>query len=128
MAIQARQAASAYEHLGLQSAALSASQHQLITMLFDGAATAMRKARVLDSAGDVPARGTALSKAIDIIERGLRAALDFERGGELAVQLDSLYDYMIRRLMLANLRSDMGMVSEVEQLLDNVASAWKQIG
>lgn len=128
MAIHAHQAATAYQHLGVQSAALGASQHHLITMLFDGAAAAMRKARVLHSVGETGGRGTALSKAIDIIDRGLRAALDFERGGELATQLDSLYEYMIRRLMLANLRGDMGMVSEVERLLDNVASAWKQIG
>ncbi|WP_423821858.1 flagellar export chaperone FliS [Salinisphaera sp. SPP-AMP-43] len=126
--MQTRQAAQAYASVGLQSGAMSATPHQLIVMLFDGAQGALRKAGYALAAGDVSARGMALSKAIDIIERGLRAALDMERGGELAERLDSLYDYMVRRLMHANLRNDAEAVQEVERLLDDIASAWKQIG
>ncbi|HET7313525.1 flagellar export chaperone FliS [Salinisphaera sp.] len=126
--MQTRQAAQAYANVGLTSGVTSASPHQLVVMLFDGAQAALRKAGFALSAGDVPARGVALSKAIDIIERGLRAALDIERGGELAERLDALYDYMIRRLMQANLRGDGEAIAEVENLLDDIASAWKQIG
>ena len=123
-----QQAARAYADVGLTSKAMSASPHQLIVMLFDGALAALRKAGFALAAGDVPARGKALSKAIDIIERGLRDALDMERGGELAERLDSLYDYMVRRLIHANLRGDGEAIAEVERLLDDIASAWKQIG
>lgn len=126
--MQTRQAAQAYASVGLQSGAMSASPHQLIVMLFDGAQAALRKAGYALAAGDVSARGMALSKAIDIIERGLRAALDMERGGDLAERLDSLYDYMVRRLMHANLKNDAEAIQEVERLLEDIASAWKQIG
>lgn len=127
-AMHTRQAAHAYASVGLASSAMSATPHQLLVMLFDGAQAALRKAGFALTAGDVAGRGAALSKAIDIIERGLRAALDIERGGELAERLDALYDYMIRRLMQANLRADARAIAEVEQLLDDIASAWKQIG
>ncbi|RJS95195.1 flagellar export chaperone FliS [Salinisphaera sp. Q1T1-3] len=123
-----QQAARAYANVGLSSGAMSASPHQLIVMLFDGAQGALRKAEYALSVGDVGGRGSALSKAIDIIERGLRAALDMERGGTLAERLDALYDYMIRRLMQANLRGDAEAISEVARLLEEIGSAWKQIG
>jgi flagellar protein FliS len=123
-----RQAAQAYTNVGLESNAMSASPQQLIGMLFEGAQGALRKASHALERGDIPQRGQALSKAIDIIERGLRASLNTEKGGELAAHLDSLYDYMIRRLMRANLKGDGEAITEVSRLLDEIGTAWKQIG
>lgn len=123
-----RQAASAYARVGLASNAMSASPHQLITLLFDAARAALRKAGFALSAGDVAARGSALTRAIDIIERGLRAALDLDRGGALAQQLDALYAYMTRRLLVANLHADGQAIAEVERLLGDLADSWQQIG
>lgn len=125
---QPRQAARAYARVDLSSNAMSASPHQLVTLLFDGAQAALRKAGQAIAVGDAQARGTALSKAIDIIERGLRAGLDLDQGGELAVQLDLLYDYMTRRLLIANLKADGAAVAEVERLMGGIASSWKEIG
>ncbi|WP_439686682.1 flagellar export chaperone FliS [Cupriavidus oxalaticus] len=123
----ARQAINAYSQVGVQTGAMSASPHKLITMLYDGARSAIAKARFHLEAGDVPARGTAISKAIDIIDNGLRAVLDHEAGGEISANLESLYEYMVRRLMLANLRSDAALLAEVDALLESLASAWAQI-
>lgn len=128
MVMQARQAASAYAHVGLQTGAMSANPHQLITMLFDGAHAALKKGQWAIAQNDLAAKGIALTKAIDIIERGLRGALDFDQGKEIAEQLDSLYDYMIRSLMRANLRNDAQLIADVDTLLGNISSAWKQIG
>ncbi len=128
MGMQARQAAHVYANVGLQTGAMSASPHQLIVMLFDGARAALKKARRAIEQQDLAGKGQALSKAIDIIERGLAAALDYERGGELARQLGALYDYMVRTLMRANLHSDAALITEVETLLDTIGSAWRQIG
>lgn len=122
-----QQAAQAYASMGVESNAMSASPHQLIVMLFEGVQGALRKAGHALEAGDIPRRGQALSKAIDLIERGLRASLDTERGGGLAASLDSLYDYMIRRLMQANLKGDGEAITEVSQLLNEIATAWDQI-
>ncbi|EEQ09425.1 hypothetical protein ymoll0001_16830 [Yersinia mollaretii ATCC 43969] len=80
------------------------------------------------SQGDIPGKGTALSKAIDIINNGLSAGLDVEKGGEMAENLSALYDYMSRRLLHANLHNDEQAINEVAALLENIADAWRQIG
>ncbi|UIF91464.1 flagellar export chaperone FliS [Cupriavidus sp. UYPR2.512] len=123
----ARASANAYAQVGVQTGAMSASPQKLITMLYDGARSAIAKAKFNLEAGDVPARGNAISKAIDIIDNGLRAVLDHEAGGEISANLESLYEYMVRRLMLANLRSDAALLAEVDTLLESLASAWAQI-
>lgn len=117
----------AYAQISVESGVMSASPHQLIEMLFDGANSAPVRARLFLEQGDITAKGEALSKAINIIDNGLKAGLDQENGGELADHLSSLYDYMIRRLLLANLRNDSQAIEEVEGLLGNIAEASKQI-
>lgn len=117
----------AYAQIGVESAVMSASPHQLIVLLFDGALSALVRARLFMQQGELAAKGEALSKAINIIDNGLKAGLDNEHGGEIAENLSSLYDYMIRQLMLANLRNNVELIEEVEGLLTNIADAWKQI-
>ncbi|BCG08969.1 MULTISPECIES: flagellar export chaperone FliS [Buttiauxella] len=117
----------AYAQIGVESAVMSASPHQLIVLLFDGALSALVRARLFMQQGELAAKGEALSKAINIIDNGLKAGLDNEQGGEIAENLSSLYDYMIRQLMLANLRNNVELIEEVEGLLTNIADAWKQI-
>lgn len=118
----------AYAQVGIESALLSASPHQLVVLLFDGALSAMKKAAILIEQGDIPGKGQALSKAINIISSGLQSGLNHEVGGDLAANLDNLYDYMIRRLLQANLHNDLTAINEVVELLTNIAEAWKEIG
>ncbi|UQY42735.1 flagellar export chaperone FliS [Mixta hanseatica] len=118
----------AYAQVGVESAVMSATPHQLVVLLFDGALSAMKKAVILMEQGDIPGKGQALSKAINIITGGLRAGLNHEAGGEIAANLDGLYDYMTRRLLHANLHNDAEAIAEVERLLTNIADAWKEIG
>ncbi|AVY98553.1 flagellar export chaperone FliS [Enterobacter sp. RHB15-C17] len=118
----------AYAQVGVESAVLSASPHQLVVLLFDGALSAMKKAMILIEQGDIPGKGQALSKAINIISNGLQSGINHEVGGELATNLDSLYDYMTRRLLQANLHNDINAINEVVELLNNIADAWKEIG
>jgi flagellar protein FliS len=124
--------AGAYARVGLEIGAMSASPHQLITMLFDGARTAMGMARHHMASGDIAAKGEAISKAINIIDNGLKASLDASGGGkaaeELVTHLSALYDYVKQRLMYANLRNDPRMLDQAERLLDSVSSAWREIG
>ena len=58
---------------------------------------------------------------------GLRESLDFEKGKDLAVNLDSLYDYCIRRLTAAHAREDDEIFSEVMDLMINIRDAWRQM-
>ncbi|WP_316155974.1 flagellar export chaperone FliS [Cupriavidus sp. BIC8F] len=123
----ARASANAYAQVGVQTGAMSASPHKLIAMLYDGARAAIARAKFHLEGGSIVERGNAISKAIDIIDNGLRAVLDHEAGGEISANLESLYEYMVRRLMLANLRSDAALLAEVDTLLESLASAWAQI-
>ncbi|MCO7261273.1 flagellar export chaperone FliS [Dickeya zeae] len=123
-----KSASQAYAQVGVESAVMSAGPHQLIVMLFDGTKSALVRARILLEQNDVVGKGNALSKAIDIISNGLKLGLDMENGGELAENLADLYDYMVRRLLHANINNDLQAIMEVEALLDNIADAWKQIG
>jgi len=128
MVSYANKAASAYRKLGVETTAMSASPHQLIVLLFDGAHSALVRAQWAISQKDTPRKGQHLSKAIDIIELGLRAALDTQRGGEIAERLDGLYDYMSRTLVRANINNDTALIAHVDTLLDDIGSAWKQLG
>ncbi|KWT86045.1 MULTISPECIES: flagellar export chaperone FliS [unclassified Variovorax] len=127
-----RTGAGAYARLGVETQAMSASPHQLICMLFDGAITAIGLARHHIAEGDVAAKGRAISKAVGIVANGLKASLDAKAAGaagaELVANLSALYDYVIRRLLQANLRDDPRALDEAESLLENVASAWREVG
>lgn len=120
--------ASAYARVGVESGVMSATPHQLIVMLFDGALAAMRAARIHMEAGNVAEKGRSISKALDIVNSGLAAALDTEKGGEVAERLGSLYDYIARLLLAANLHNDLQSLEQAESLLENVASAWREMG
>ncbi|NUO85512.1 MAG: flagellar protein FliS, partial [Cupriavidus sp.] len=71
----ARASANAYAQVGVQTGAMSASPHKLIAMLYDGARAAIARARFHLEGGNIAERGNAISKAIDIIDNGLRAVL-----------------------------------------------------
>jgi flagellar protein FliS len=96
-------------------------------MLFDGALTALNDAAAGIKNSDIGQKGKSLSKAIMIIDSGLRAALDKKAGGEIAESLDALYEYMSNRLLAANVNSDLGMVEEVQRLLIELRDAWNAI-
>ena len=118
----------AYANVGLETGIASASPHKLIVMLYDGALAALLKARTNMIAGNIPAKGSAISQAITIIDNGLRVSLDKEAGGEIAENLDALYDYMSRRLLHANLKNDVPAIDEVHGLLSDLREAWVAIG
>jgi flagellar protein FliS len=123
-----RTGVSAYANVGIETGVAAASPHKLIVMLFDGAAVAIRSAIVHMNAGDVAAKGLAVSKAINIIENGLRASLDKNAGGAIAASLDSLYEYMGARLLHANMKNDVKVLEEVQGLLSELRGAWDAIG
>jgi flagellar protein FliS len=81
---------------------------------------------------EVSAKGAAISKAINIIDNGLKASLDPAAGGgagaTLVADLSALYDYINQRLMFANLRNDPTLLEEAARLLENIGSAWREIG
>jgi len=120
-----QQSVRAYAQVGLETEVLSASREHLITLLFNGARTAMLQARLHMEQGNIAGRGQSLSKAIDIVDSGLKMAVDTEKGGELARNLVATYDLILHNLMLANLRNDAEKLTLAERLLTDIADAWR---
>lgn len=119
--------AASYAKVGLESDVLSASPHRLILLLFQGADTAIGAALVHMQDGNAAEKGRAISKALDIVNNGLSAALDREQGGQLAIQMAELYDYIARQLLNANLKNDSKPLLQARQLLADLASAWQEV-
>ncbi|ANQ85870.1 flagellar export chaperone FliS [Azoarcus olearius] len=119
--------AAAYARVGTETSVEAASPHKLILMLYDGALLSLRSASVAMQNKDIPAKGMAISKAIDIISNGLKVSLDLNAGGELAARLDALYEYMGDRLLYANLHNNQPALDEVCTLLASLREAWQAI-
>ena len=115
-----------YQTVNTQAQVSDASPHRLIQMLMEGGLSRIAQAKGAMQHGQQAAKGELISKAIGIIG-GLRAGLDPEQGGEIAVNLDRLYEYMTARLIEANIGNDVAILDEVSSLLRNVKSGWDAI-
>ncbi len=120
-----RRSAQAYSNVGLETQVLSATPERLITLLFDGALSAIAKARLHLKQGNIAERGMAISKAVDIVDSGLKAAVDREVGGEIANSLVTTYELVIYHLMSANLHADEERLILAENILKDLSSAWR---
>ncbi|MBX3639185.1 MAG: flagellar export chaperone FliS [Nitrosomonas sp.] len=118
---------STYQRVGVETGIEAANPHKLISMLFEGAMEALAKAKLHIRHHEIAKKGEMLSKAIMIIDHGLKASLDMHTGGELAQHLLALYDYITNRLLIANLKNDMEIIDEVGRLLGELYGAWKAI-
>lgn len=123
----AQKGVNAYAKVELETGVLAASPHKLITMLFDGAKVAIDKAILHTQNKEIAAKGRAISHAISILNDGLRASLNKDVGGDIAISLDALYGYMAMRLVEANLHNDIAKLNEVNQLMSELRGAWVAI-
>lgn len=119
--------ANTYKSVGLETSITGANPHQLVGLLFDGLLQALATGKGAILSGDIPVKGRAISRAVRILEEGLKAGLDANKGGELASNLRRLYDYCIIRTSEANLRNDAARLDEVIGLIKPVADSWNQI-
>ena len=116
-----------YQQVNTDAAVLGASPHRLIEMLMDGALERLASAKGHIQRGELARKGELIGKTIAIIG-GLREGLNTEAGGEIAANLDNLYDYLQRHLLEANLKSDSSILDEVASLLREVREGWNAIG
>jgi flagellar protein FliS len=123
----AYRASSAYKRVGVDTTVPGADSHRLVQMLFDEALESISAARGAMQRREIPAKCALIGKALRIVDEGLRASLNTDRGGELAGNLNSLYSYCVQKLMLANARNDEALLIEVRELLEPVAQAWRAI-
>lgn len=116
-----------YQKVNSVAQTSEASPHRLVQMLMQGGLDRLAQAKGAMVRNDIAQRGILIGKAIDIIG-GLREGLDLENHGDSLADLDSLYTYMSRRLVEANVQNDPAIIDEVARLLITVKEGWDAIG
>jgi flagellar protein FliS len=116
-----------YQQVGLETSLSAASPHALVAMLFDGWMESVAQARGAIRNRDIATKCQAISRAVRIIDEGLRAGLDLRAGGALARDLHDLYGYLTLRLTVANLHNDETALDECQRLMKPLQEAWAAI-
>jgi flagellar protein FliS len=103
-----------------------ASPHRLIQILMEGALEKIHSAKGFMERRDIPEKVRHIDWALSIID-GLRQSLDLDKGGEIAKNLESLYDYIQRRIVIANMENNPQILEEAASLLVEIKSAWDAV-
>jgi flagellar protein FliS len=119
-------ALASYGDVKVTTGVSGADNVQLIQMLFDGLIESLATARGHMERGSIAEKSKSLSRAGRIVV-GLQGALDFEKGGDIARNLNDLYAYVTRRLFHVNANNDMEALQEVHNLMNEIRSAWLQV-
>lgn len=120
------QISSQYKAIELQTRIETASPHELIDLLLQGARSHIATAQGNIQRNQIKEKGEHISKAISIIE-GLKMSLNHDKGGEIAENLLQLYDYVQQILLKANLKNDEDLLTQSNMLLAEVHQAWQAI-
>lgn len=115
-----------YKNIDLQARIETASPHELINLLLQGARTHIATAQGNIQRQQITEKGEHIGKALSIIE-GLKSSLDQELGGEIALNLEQLYDYIQQILLKANMENNADLLAEANQLLAEIHGAWQGI-
>jgi len=117
--------ANKYQRTSVQTA----SPGQILILLYEGAVKNVKKATEFLERGDLAGKGLHIGKAHDIINE-LTNTLNFEVGGDIARNLERLYNFMIEQLVKANLEgADPGAIDKlrnVQRLLESLLSGWRE--
>ncbi len=113
-----------YQDVNVNATLATASPHKQIDMLYEGALKFLVQAKVAIEHNNIEARSNQINRISDIIF-ALNDYLDMEKGGELAVNLAALYDYMLRRLREANRDNSIKACDEVMSLIVDLRMGWQ---
>ena len=116
----------AYKSVALDSQKDVATPHRMVQMLLAGALERLAKAKMAIEQGNTSQRGELLGRTIDILNE-LQAALDREAGGEIAVNLDNLYDFCIQELLQANIEASAQRIDNAARIIREIKEAWDGI-
>jgi flagellar protein FliS len=115
-----------YRTVGVHGNLAEATPHQVVKVMLDAVLSRIAEAGGHIERGESQAKGEKIGKALGIIE-ALTLGLDKERGGELAANLERLYDYASRTLLKAQLESSVDLLKEVSALLREIKLGWDGI-
>ena len=115
-----------YKQVDIRASVENADPHTLIQMLINGAIERLNIAKMHMQQNNIALKGENISSAISIID-GLRSSLDMKKGGEIAQNLEALYDYMQRQLLASNMGDKVENIDEVLALLNEIRAGWASI-
>ena len=121
-----QKAIASYGDVKVTTGVATANNVQLIQMLFDGLLESLATAKGHIQNGAIVDKGKSIARASRIV-LGLQGALDFERGGDLANNLNGLYAYVTRRLLYVNARNDLDALEEIYGLMNEIRAAWEGV-
>ncbi len=119
-------ALASYGDVKISTGVSGADNIQLIQMLFDGLLESLSTAKGHIERGSIPEKSKSIARAARIVV-GLQGALDFEKGGEIARNLNELYSYITRRLFHVNSHNDMKALEEIYNLISEIRLAWEKV-
>lgn len=119
--------ANAYQRINVETGVVQADPHRLVDMLFDGLLHNIAAARGAMARGDIKSKCQHVTTSVRILEEGLKGSLNLKEGGELAANLQGLYEYCVVRLTQANVRNDPKALEEVTKIISPIAEGWKQM-
>jgi flagellar secretion chaperone FliS len=108
-----------------QSDVLTADPKRLLILCYEETIRMLNMAKTSYASLDYEAKGRAVQKALDLISE-LREALDFEKGGSIAIHLDGLYAFMSRHIIDSDRKKNLDGFSHVAQMLEELKAAWEQ--
>ena len=103
---------------------LGRSPIELILLVYDRIADNLSRASAAIDERRDDTLADSVNQAVDLISQGLIASLDFERGGDIAQNLSSIYEYCLRSLLAARLHKDPSAIQEIAVLLADLRQAW----
>ena len=121
-----RQALNSYKTVGAHAQVAAADPYRLVQLLLANVIDRLAAAHGHMERREIARKGEQISKAIEVLS-ALDASLDLEKGGEIAVNLRSLYEYMSLRLVTANANNDLAGLDEVATLVRNIKEGWDGI-
>ena len=105
---------------------MTASPARLVVMLYDRAIYSLNDAINAIEAGDIERRWKSNKNANEVITH-LAMTLDFEKGGQIAQNLNDLYRFMLRTLVNVDVRNDPQPARDAIKLLEPLRQSWDQI-
>lgn len=116
----------AYKQVATRGLVTESDPHRLITLLMDGALERLRMGKACIESGRTGDKAAYLHRTVEIFDE-LRMSLDHSVGGALSANMERLYEYMVRRVLAANLKNDVACIDEVIRLLSEIRTAWVAI-
>lgn len=115
-----------YQQTNAATAVMDASPHQLTQLLLKAAMDKLSVAVGAVERNDIQLRVASIARAIDIVME-LKSTLDVEKGGDVAAELDRLYQFVLDQLLDANLQSDPSKLQAAREIIGTIHEAWVQI-